>query len=279
MELIRLAASKRSRWSDALHMLLNVSYAALLFILVSPGIGLTSLAIVLVFLSKWRVFAVRPRFWFANIQANAVDFLVGLSVVALMYLTAVSAPWVAVTLAVLFAGWLVVLKPHSSKKKVLLQAAVTQFVSLTALFSYAHHFQFGSVLTDTTLLTVIGGWVIGYVCVRHALSAFSDETERAFLSLIWGFVIAELAWLYHHWTIAYSIYQQDSGRGDQQLMIPQIAIIVTILSFVVMKVYELLQNPDSKKAASDVRSAVIFGTLVSALLLLFFNGSLDFTSL
>lgn len=279
MELIKLATSRRSRWSDVLHVLLNISYAALLFILVSPGIALTSLALALVFLSKWRVFAVRPRFWFANVQANAVDFLVGMSVVGLMYLTAASSPWVALTIAILFAGWLVILKPHSSRRKILAQAAITQFVALTALFSFAHRLQIGSFLTDTTLLTVVAAWVIGYVCARHALSAFSDETERAFISLIWGFIVAELAWLYHHWTIAYSIYRQDNISADQQLMIPQVALMVTLGSFVATKAYERLRNPDSKKAATDLRFAVVFSALAASLLLLFFNGSLDFTSL
>lgn len=33
----------------------------------------------LVLLSKWRIFALRPRFWWANIKTNLVDISVGLS--------------------------------------------------------------------------------------------------------------------------------------------------------------------------------------------------------
>src|SRR6478735_8680014 len=115
MELIKLAA-RRSRWSDVIYNLLNVAYAVTLFIFVSPGVDLPYLAYALVFLSKWRVIAVRPRFWFANLQANLVDFMVGISVVTLMLLTVSATPWVAAMLAVLFAFWLTVLKPHSAQK-------------------------------------------------------------------------------------------------------------------------------------------------------------------
>ena len=87
MELIKFAA-RRSKWSDVVYIMLNIAYAVALFVLVSPGIDLPYLAFVLVFMSKWRIIAVRPRFWFANLQANFADFMVGISVVTLMLLTA-----------------------------------------------------------------------------------------------------------------------------------------------------------------------------------------------
>jgi hypothetical protein len=277
MELIKLAA-RRSRWSDVVYILLNIAYAGALLVLVAPGVDLPYLAFALVFLSKWRVIAVRPRFWFANVQANFVDFMVGISVVTLMLLTAASTPWVSVLLAVLFVFWLLVLKPHTVKRWILIQAAVAQFISLMALFSLAHTFELKPIITDSSFLTVVLAWVIGYMSARHALSSFRGEDERSFLSLIWGFVVAELAWLTHHWTIAYSIYR-DTGAAERQLMIPQIAIVVTLLSFAVIRWYEAMHSPDDKKAAKDARAATIFSGVAIAILLIFFNGSLDITSL
>ena len=259
------------------YILLNIAYAAALLALVSPGVDLPYLAYILVLLSKWRVVAVRPRFWFANLQANFVDFMVGISVVTLMLLTAASTPWVAVLLAILFAFWLLVLKPHTAQRWVLVQAAVGQFISLTALFSLAHGFELKPFITDSSFPTVVIAWVIGYMTARHALSSFRGEEERSFLSLIWGFVLAELAWLAHHWTIAYSIY--NNAAVDKQLMIPQVAIVATLLSFVAIRWYGSFHSPDDKKAVKDARAATIFSIAVLAILLIFFNGSIDITSL
>ena len=278
MELIKLAA-RRSRWSDVIYILLNVIYAAALFALVTPSVDLPYLAYVLVLLSKWRVIAVRPRFWFANLQANLVDFLVGISVVTLMLLTAATTPWMAAMLAALYVGWLLILKPHAVQRWVLVQAGVAQFISLVALFSLAHTFEFKPLITDSTFLTVVLAWLIGYVCARHALSSFRGEEERTLLSLIWGLVVAQLAWLAHHWTIAYSIYRSSGGGADQQLMIPQIAIVLTLLGYVAVRWYEAFHEADNKKAIKDARSATIFAGAVIALLLVLFNGSLDITAL
>lgn len=57
----------------ALNIALAISVASALVVFSSIW-----LAIGLLVLSKWRVFAVKPRFWWANIQSNAVDFIVGL---------------------------------------------------------------------------------------------------------------------------------------------------------------------------------------------------------
>jgi len=278
MELIKLAG-RRSKLSDIVYILLNIAYAVSLFILVSPGVDLPYLAYTIVLLSKWRVIAVRPRFWFANLQANFVDFMVGISVVTLMILTAASTPWVSVLLTVFFAFWLLVLKPHNAQKWVLLQAAIAQFISLMALFSFAHSFELKPFLTDSSLLTVVIAWVIGYMSARHALSSFPDEEERSLLSLIWGFIVAELAWLAHHWTIAYSVYDDLAASSDKQLMIPQIAIVVTLLGFITVKWYEAIRKPENKKLQADARSATIFVVIAITILMLFFNGSLDITSL
>ena len=79
-------------------------------------------ALALVLISKWRVIAVRPRFWWANIQANLVDIIVGLGVVGLMYSVHVGALPQAI-LAAFYAIWLVIIKPMSRRWQVTLQSA------------------------------------------------------------------------------------------------------------------------------------------------------------
>lgn len=278
MELIKLVTARRSRWSDILHVILNIVYALLLFVLISPSIDLPYIALLLVVLSKWRVMAVRPRFWFANFQANFVDFMVGISAWALMVLSAPSSEWVAAMLALLYAAWLVIIKPHSTQKWVLAQAGIGQFVALTALFSFAYQFGFGQILKDSSFLTVLLAWTIGYMSARHALSSFHGEDERAFLSLIWGVVVAELVWLLHHWTIAHPLYKISGVPDGRLLMLPQPAIIIALLSFATIRVYQTLHRSEDKQAVKDTRRAIIF--VFGALLILFlYNIRADLTAL
>lgn len=275
MELIKLAA-RRSRWSDIVYILLNIAYAVALYVLVSPGVDLPYLAFILVLLSKWRVIAVRPRFWFANVQANFVDFMVGISVVALMVLTAATAPFIPVMLTALFSVWLLIIKPHTAQRWVLIQAGIAQFLSLMALFSYAHAFEFKPLITDSSFLTVVLAWVIGYMTARHALSSFKGEDERALLSLVWGFVVAELAWLAHHWTIAYPLY---ADSFNTQFMIPHVALFVTLLGVCAIYWYRAFHSPDNKKLIVDARSVTIFASVLSLILFIFRYGLGDIAAL
>jgi hypothetical protein len=261
MELIK-SVSRRSRLGEVAHFGLNIAYAAALFGLVlayqpQPPY----LAYLLVLLSKWRVLAVRPRFWFANIQANSVDLFVGLSVVTLMWVSSGSAG-VQLALTVFFAIWLTILKPHAKRSWVIIQAAIMQALSLTALFSFAY-------VLPASFATLVG-WLIGYITARHALASFKDEEDRTLLSLAWGLVVAELSWLSYHWTIAYTL----SG----ELKIPQVAIVVGLLGFLAMKVYVSLRKNAQQLLFRDIRWPLTFVLLVIALLMVRFNG-MDMTQL
>src|SRR5579864_9010093 len=70
------------------------------------------LALAIILLSKWRMFAVRPRYWPANIRANAVDIIVGVSFLVLMVHSGTQL-WQLI-LALLYAVWLLVIKPGTS---------------------------------------------------------------------------------------------------------------------------------------------------------------------
>jgi len=252
MELIK-AVSRRTRLGEITYDVLNVAYAALLLVLVvnfDPPI----LAFLVVLLSKWRVFAVRPRFWFANVQSNLVDTIVGVSTVGLLWMTN-GQFLIQVGITALFAAWLVILKPRSKKKWVLMQAGVGQFVGLSVLFSIAH-------LLPDFIVVVLAG-LVAYGVARHALAAFSSESDRTLLSLAWAFVVAELAWLSYHWTIAYVI--------GPQLAIPQIAIITGLIAFVAITIYSAFED-DGKIEFRELRWPFIFSGLVLILLLVRFSG-------
>lgn len=259
MDLIK-SVSRRTRFGEVVYIVLNVIYAATVLGLVI-AFDPPYLAFIVILISKWRVFAVRPRFWVANMQANLGDLLVALSVVTVLWHNNGSLS-IQVGLTVLFAIWLLVIKPRSKRFWILLQAGIIQFVSLVALFSV------GYIMPASVI--VIAAWLVGYVSARHALTAFKDESERTLLSLIWGVVSAEFAWLSYHWTIAYTL--------SENLKVPQVAVIIALLSFAAVKLYSSQRENEGKFDSKEVRWPIIFVSVAIGLLVLRFSG-LDVTQL
>lgn len=255
MEFLR-AFRRRSFLSNSIYVLLNLLLATALFFLV---ITLESPvpAFLLVVLSKWRVLAVRPRYWLSNIQANLVDFTVSLGFVTLLYSlnqpSQEAAP-LQIALTVLYAAWLIILKPKSTKRNIVSQASVALFIGITALFSIAHIWP-ASVVTLVTAL-------IGYVTARHVLAQY-DEDQLQLLSLMWALVVAEIGWIGYHWTIAYTI-------PGINLAIPQVAIIVMCLALIAYKIYDSYAS-HKRVRASDVLVPTLFSVSVIVVLLVLFN--------
>ncbi|MCL2280366.1 hypothetical protein FWC31_00545 [Candidatus Saccharibacteria bacterium] len=252
-------ANKRGMIANVLHALFNVAYAAAVMglIMLLPETPLPALALVLV--SKWRVIAVRPRYWWANILSNLPDTLLGFGVVTTMW---ISATWqVQVTLAVLYAIWLIVLKPQHRRHWVIIQAGTSQFVALTALFAS------GRFLPIWLVVGLV--FVIGFVVARQILTQY-DEKEHDFLALIWGLLLAELGFVAWHWTIAYQI--------TTTLKIPQFAIIAAILGFVVELSYASWRK-DKQITWDEIGLPVIFAGIALTVLLFLFSGLWDATTL
>lgn len=255
MEFLR-AFRRRSFLSNSIYVLLNLLLAVALFFLV---ITLESPvpAFLLVILSKWRVLAVRPRYWLSNIQANLVDFTVGLGFVTLLY--SLNQPlqqtfFLQIALTVLYAIWLIVLKPKSTKKSIVLQASVALVVGITALFSMSHLWP----VSVVTLLTAL----IGYVTARHVLAQY-DEDQLQLLSLMWALIIAELGWIAYHWTIAYTI-------PIVNFSIPQVVIVVMCVALIAYKVYDSYAT-HKRVRVNDVLIPTLFSISIIAVLLFLFN--------
>jgi hypothetical protein len=253
------SAHRRGVIASVLHALFNVAYVAAVmgFVMLLPDTPWPALALVL--LAKWRVVAVRPRYWWANILSNLPDMLLGLGMVVLMW---IGATWqTQVVLAVLYVGWLIILKPQYSKRWVMVQAGVSQFVALAALFAVSHFLP---------VWLVVGlVFVIGFVIAKQVLTQY-DEIANKFLSLIWGLLLAELGFVAWHWTIAYQI--------TPTLRIAQFAIIATVLGFVTERGYAAWRN-DEKITWNEVGLAVVFAGIVIGVLLFGFSGLLDATTL
>ncbi len=174
-----------------LHIAFRLALPLVIFILSSLSIG-SWLPMLVVFLSKWRIFAVKPRFWPANLRANSVDIMVGVAVVVLMaYSDDVG---LRLLWAGLYAGWLLLVKPLSGTLAATLQSGIGQFAALTALF-----------------VTWAGGPLLGLVCAvglicylaaRHFFDSY-NEPYAMLLAYLWGYFGAALMWVLGHLLVVY----------------------------------------------------------------------------
>lgn len=260
MEFLKLVR-RRSFISELVYTVLNIALAVAVLLIVRYTEAVW-FAILLVILSKWRVFAVRPRYWWANLRSNMVDFIVSVSVVIHLY--AINASPISegrqlvllIILTLAYIGWLLFIKPRSKRSYMALQAGVAVFFGSSALFMVAYNWPVS--------LVVIGMWAIGYSAARHILSSYDEETHALFISLAWGLVFGEIAWVAYHWAIAYPLPVVSS------LLLPQVAIVTTLVSFLALKCYDSFYH-HAKIRMSDVLLPLLFTVSVLIVLLIVFN--------
>lgn len=202
-----------------------------LLVYVFVRIEFASVALAVILLSKWRMLVVRPRYWAAAIRANSVDITVGLSFLAFMTSTD-EVKWQLIW-ALLFGLWLIFIKPRSSVALVSLQALLSQFMGLVALFL---------AWKDIPLVAiVVGVWAICYFSARHFFSAF-DERYATMYSDLWGYFGGALAWVLGHWLLFY---------GN----ISQITLLLSVIGFSLAGMYYLNEN---EKLTAVIRRQFIF---------------------
>lgn len=259
MELLRVV-KRRSLLSEIIYILLNLALAAAILIVIIST-GSPWLALALVVLSKWRVFAVRPRYWFAHIEANMVDMIVSVSVVFLIHLagqtTSGHALVVQILFAVLYAAWLLLLKPRTKRIYIAAQAGVAIFVGSMTLASLSYEWP--------SSLVVLVFWLVGYSCARHVLMSHSDSDIRL-MSLIWGLVFAEIGWLTYHWTIAYNLPLLGG------LKLPQVTLVLLGVSFLAERFYASFTKHGKFKLA-DITMPLVFVIGVIFILMTVFNSA------
>jgi hypothetical protein len=254
--------TRRSFLHDVLYVVLNVALAIALMVIIQTT-GSLWLALLLVLLSLWRIFAVRPRYWVAHIQANLVNIIVSVSFVVLLYVAAsigINESQILVSriiLTLLYIGWLLFLKPQSKRVYIALQAAAALLTGTAAVYSIGYSWA----ATPVVLLT----WAIGYATARHILSSYDEEAHTELLSLMWGFTMGELGWLAYHWSIAYRFPFLTN------LLLPQISIISLCIGFVIFKSYDSYSH-HGKIRINDIALPLAFSAGIILVLLLFFNG-------
>ena len=244
----------RNALSSFLHALMNAALGAgsiyITWATSSPFIGL-----LLVFLSKWRMFAVRPRYWELNLKSNLVDLIVGCSFILIAYCSGQVILPIHFIIAALYSIWLIFLKPKSSEFATSMQSLWAVFFGTTALTLIS--------ASSNSVNMIIGGFIIGYAAARHVLIQ-GDEKDYEIIYLAAGIVFAEIAWLCHAWLIVYSF----AGTG---IIIPQLSIIATIVSFLFGYVYKSISKNGGRIKWSEVGMPTVFLALLIAIIVIWFS--------
>lgn len=209
---------------------------------------LTALAVVLVILSKWRVFAVQPRFWFPNIKANLVDIIVGVSSVGLMHQSQESSLaylWVAV-----YAVWLLFIKPRGTELWVSAQALCAQVLGLLMIFGST------DLVTYAVIVSIVA-WVVSWAAARHYFSNY-DEPHYRLLSLIWAFMVVQVVWYSLHWLQYFMIGGVTVATS---------VLFVSVLAVTLGSLYHAYKN--EKITKNLIVENVLLGGVLLIIILLF----------
>jgi len=254
MELIK-NSRRRSFISNLIHVLLNIAVAVVSVIIIEFTESLL-LAILVVLISKWRVLAVRPRFWFANIQSNLVDYTVNLSIVILIYLTRISeVPNIEKNVVIfiyflIYLVWLTYIKPKSKRSFMAIQSGFAIFLGTSALYNIGFDWW------ATPVVAIM--WIIGYGVSRHLLSSY-DESKLSTLALYFGLIFAELGWVVYQWTVAYI------PLGVSSLSFPRASLTILCLSIIAYKCYDSIYH-HQKVRWSYIKTPISFSFCIIVLL-------------
>lgn len=249
-----LVRKSRNTISTFVHILMNV-VLGLVSIFATALTGSWAIGVILVLVSKWRIFAVRPRYWLLNIKSNLVDLIVGLSFVLIAYCSGTVIMPVHWLLAVGYIAWLTILKPKSSEPAAEAQSLVAVFLGITATVLLTANYN--------SSIIVIMAFIIGYAASRHTLIQ-SDDDNFSLITLVCGLISAEIAWLCHSWLIVYTF----SGTG---IIIPQLSIILSVFAFVFTRVHRSIIKHDGKLKFNDVVVPIIFSMVVIAVIMIWFS--------
>lgn len=253
MEFISLS-KKHSLASSISHTILNIILVGAVWL----SIYITKfplIAIGLVLVSKWRTFAVRPRYWLVNVKSNLVDLIFSLGIVLLLWVSGIEYAISTGILVALYAVWLTILKPRSDIVSMKVQSLVSVAIGVMALFSISYAWD--------AVFVVVGGFLIGYSTLRHILS-ISGEKNIEIFSLFWGMILAEIIWMMNFFVAGYAFL------GMKNFIIPQSAIVATALSFATFEF--MLNFKNQEKSRRDLLTPLAVMFVLCFILVAFFSG-------
>jgi hypothetical protein len=233
-------------YSHVAHVGLNLIFVMLLVVLMRAEFY--SLAMLLILISKWRIFAVKPRYWAAHIKINAVDIVVGLSFLGLIYSYAADNALNQLIFSVGYIGWLLFLKPLSSRVGILIQALVAFNLGIAMLLK--------SFPNLSLAFLVSGVAVTSYISALHFISNYKNYQAK-FYARYWSFFCGALMWSMGHWLVYYKF-------------VPVYLILVAIIMYPLITAV-IISEKESSNKSKYLRQSAIFALALLVVMFVFIN--------
>ncbi len=233
------------------HTLFQIALPIAVFVLSSLGIE-SWLPLLIILLSKWRIFAVRARFWPANLRANSIDIIVGISIVVFMAHT--DSLGIRLIWAVVYGVWLLFVKPRSGILPVSMQSGIGQLAGLMAVFVA------WSDSSPIALTMAVG--MICYFAARHFFDSYSEPYAKM-LSYLWGYFGAAVMWVLGHLLVVYP------GRDGP---LAQPTLFLSAIGYTLAAIYYLEHFDKLSKTIKRELLYLCVGTVLILLVSLFYEG-------
>lgn len=244
---------KHSPLGSIIHTILNIAFVFAVWFSIWATKRL-DIAIILVLISKWRTLAVRPRYWFANIKSNMVDVIFSLGISSLMFVVREYDFYIQADLIFAYIAWIIFIKPLSSKFWMKIQALVSVFVGVSAVYVISG--------TWNSAFVVFLGFLVGYASFRHVLSS-GKSSNIDLLSLFWGMIFAEICWMLNYFVVGYRFF------GLKDILIPQASVVLTLISFLGAEFIEFSRK--KSKHNSEILLPAFFVILTCCVILIGFS--------
>ncbi len=235
-----------------IHVAFRIALPVAVFVLSSISLSIW-VPLLVIFLSKWRIFAVRMRFWPANLRANAIDIMVGVSIVIFMAHT--DSLGIRLIWAVVYCLWLLFIKPRSGIPPVSIQSGIGQLAALSALYL---------AWSEGPLLgLVFATGLICYLSARHFFDSYNEPYAKM-LSYLWGYFGAATMWVLGHLLVVYP-------RADGRIAMP--TLLLSVVGYTLGAIY-YLEHFD--KLSLTVKRELLYlcgGIVLILLISLFYEGT------
>ncbi len=239
--------------SNSLYVIFNICLVIGIVIFINIFDSIL-LALMLVVLAKWRIFAVKIRYWWVNIKSAVVDYTVGFSFVLLMSLLQEISLYAQLIVAGLYAIWLIILKQKTSERFMMIQSLISilLFNIVICYFIDINYLLIGMLLE----------FVVSYFAVWHYLTNYDfDKKTKRLISGFWGMTLMEVMWMSYHWLIGYSI-------GYDIFKISQLSIVSMLLTYCLFLVLHYSYKEKNNKNKTHLMITPIFFSVLVVLVLI-----------
>ncbi len=222
------------------HLLLSIALPIAVYVLVA-FFRLHYIALLLILASKWQIFLVKPRFWWANLKFSAIDLIFKLSVLALLVQSefksaglinksALALHIFQILLTAIYLFWNLYLRKLSSPAGMRTQAITAQTLSLIAL-GWASGFALSSVPLP---LILVGTWLTTYASAQHILYAYEESSIHQ-LAGFWALFATTLSFLQYIWGKNFILF-------GSLIYLPLMPFIIAGFSYLGAKAHSFIED-------------------------------------